>query len=81
MVISASADTLVGQASRTAAQYLQEAVRSIDAEFGDGFAKKNPQLVAAMINAASKDFHTTLTVQALEGIGAAIEAFSSDKEF
>ena len=30
-------------------QYLQESIRSIDSHFGDGYAKKNPQLVSQMM--------------------------------
>ena len=30
-------------------QYLSEAIRSIDARLGDGYAKKNPQLISTLV--------------------------------
>ena len=30
-------------------QYLQESIRSIDNHFGEGYAKKNPELVSRMM--------------------------------
>ena len=53
--ITASFDTLLGQASDTASVYLGRAHREIDKEFGEGYAAKNPQLVAAFMQVASAD--------------------------
>ena len=47
--IEASADTLLRQASLTAEEYMTEAIERIDKSFGQGYAKKNPNLVAAFM--------------------------------
>lgn len=44
-----SADELAGQAGVTAAQWMRAAVDSIDATFGEGYAKKHPELVAGFM--------------------------------
>ncbi len=54
--ITASFDELLRQASMTADTYMSSAVREIDETFGKGFAKSNPTLVAAYMQAASADF-------------------------
>lgn len=38
------------------ADYLTRAVRVIDAQFGDGYAKANPELVATFIRACAKEY-------------------------
>lgn len=58
--IIANAETLVAQASMTAADYLHEAVRNIDAKFGAGYAKENPVLVGALVQAAASDYAASL---------------------
>jgi Pyruvate/2-oxoacid:ferredoxin oxidoreductase gamma subunit len=47
---------LMKQASMTADIYLGEAVERIDRILGEGYAEKNPVLVAAFIQACSMDF-------------------------
>lgn len=54
--ISASYDTLLRQASMTAAEYLDRAIDNIDNALGEGYAKKHPELIAAMIKTAAKDY-------------------------
>lgn len=61
--ISASADTLLRQASMTANTYLLEAIESIDNQLGKGYAAKNPGLIAAFMSTAAADFHTAVTSQ------------------
>lgn len=56
--ITASFDSLLGQASDTAATYLRRAKREIDETFGEGYASKNPQLVAAFMQVAATDMST-----------------------
>lgn len=46
------------QAGPTVGHWLQQAVDQIDKTFGDGYAKKNPALVAAFIQAAAMDQFT-----------------------
>lgn len=53
--ITASPETLMKQAGYTAEVWLMQALESIDKTFGDGFAKKNPELVSGFMKAASTD--------------------------
>lgn len=46
----------MNQATATADLYLADAVSSIDRTFGDGYAKKHPELVGAYINTAAADY-------------------------
>ena len=62
--IEASFDTLFRQAQATAEELLKEAVRVIDlVVFKPGYAEKNPQLVAAFMQAATADFHTSASAK------------------
>lgn len=54
--VPASYDSLLTQASDTSETYLRRAVRAIDAQFGEGFARSNPDLVGKMIIASAMDF-------------------------
>lgn len=65
-MITGSVETLMRQAPITIAEYLSHAVKHIDEQFGDGYAKKNPELVGAFIQASALDFHTAITVKAAE---------------
>jgi hypothetical protein len=56
--ITADWHTLLRQASMTSNEYLARAVEHIDDTFGDGYAKRNPALVAAFIRSSSDDFNT-----------------------
>lgn len=46
---------LMDQAGPTVGHWLMQSVKEIDRTFGDGYAKKNPALVAAFIQAAAMD--------------------------
>jgi hypothetical protein len=72
MPITASYDTLVGQAPDTAGQYLRAAIRQIDAELGEGYAAKNPQLIAAFIKAAAMDFTSSCSIIAAQEVSESI---------
>lgn len=52
------ASSAVKQAGETAESYFLYAIYSIDEEFGDGYAEKNPKLIAAFIKACVMDFNT-----------------------
>lgn len=54
---------LMIQASDTAATYPRRAVSDIDSQFGAGFAKANPALVAAYMQTAAADFSATFGLQ------------------
>lgn len=74
--ITASFDTLLKQAPMTAHSYMLNARKDIDEMFGDGYAAKHPELMAAYMNAAAIDLHGAvlgkLIPPALESIAEAI---------
>lgn len=76
--LTASPSELLEQASHTAESYLCHAVRAIDRQFGDGFAKKHPDLVAAYMKTACEDFNTSISLKIAERIaGDFIASLSS----
>ena len=50
-----SAETLMRQAGYSAEEWLWQAVEAIDKQFGEGYAKENPALVGAFMQAAGAD--------------------------
>lgn len=70
MSITADYHTLMRQASMTAAEYMSEGADKIDAMFGDGYAKKHPELLAAFMTAAALDYGAAAITK---GISSAIE--------
>jgi len=61
--ITANFDELFRQAKGTAASYMETAVDNIDKLFGVGYAKRNPELVAAFMQVAGNDFFCTALAQ------------------
>ena len=61
--VTASFDTLQSQAHGTAAVYMRAAKIDIDQTFGDGYAAKHPELVAAYMAAATHDFGVSSTAK------------------
>jgi hypothetical protein len=55
--IDASPERLMEQAGWTAETYLGNAVECIDKQFGEGFAKKHPELIGCFMLTAALDFH------------------------
>lgn len=68
-----SFEELMRQAGMTTADYMKDAVRYIDQQFGEGYAAEHPELIAAFISSCATDFQSgviaTRVVPALEGIG------------
>jgi hypothetical protein len=64
--ITADSAALLRQASMTAATYLDEAIRAIDARFGEGEAEKRPELVAAFMHAAAIDLAGAIIARTLQ---------------
>jgi hypothetical protein len=62
-LIEASPETLIRQASMTAAQYMYEGIREIDKVYGEGYAKKHPELLGVFMQVAASDFAATLAAQ------------------
>lgn len=61
--VEASFDTLLSQANDTAVTYMRAALREIDAQFGEGYAAKHPELVIAFMRTAASDFNTSSTAK------------------
>lgn len=78
--VTATAEELLQQASWTAADYLSGGIEAIDKKFGEGYAKKHPELLGAFMAAASRDLQTSLTVQALQEVARNLEALSEIKD-
>ncbi len=49
-------DTLMRQAPMTIEEYMRDCKRILDDEFGDGFAKNNPELLGRMVQACATDY-------------------------
>jgi hypothetical protein len=62
-----SEDNALRQATMTADTYLAHAKRSIDNEFGDGFAASNPSLVATYMTVCATDLATAYKHLEYEG--------------
>ena len=60
------------QGAQTADLWLHEVVRSIDEVFGEGYARDNPQVVAAMLAASVSDFRTTMLTASIDRLADAI---------
>jgi hypothetical protein len=71
--MTANAETLMRQAPMTADTYLRECVKSIDSQFGQGFAKANPAVLAAMLQASSMDFASMVISNSFDRVAVAIE--------
>lgn len=64
--VTASAKTLMVKAPMTVDTYMRSAVDSIDKQFGKGFAKQNPTLVAGFLLSCSVDYATATIAKRLE---------------
>ncbi|WP_339505194.1 hypothetical protein [Pseudomonas sp. RL_105y_Pfl2_101] len=74
MAITADYTTLMDQASMTANDYLFAAKEKIDRIFGEGYAAKNPELVAAFIKTAGQDFNAAILAVAIQEASSKIES-------
>jgi len=67
---------LAADASKTAHGYLSQAIASVNELLGDGAALKHPELVAAVMNAAAKDYAAAVVTHhlcpSLDGISSAL---------
>ena len=68
-----SYDTAMRQSPDTINFYLRNAVEMIDDEFGEGYAKKNPDLVASLVKVQFEDFKNCGLTKVLYEIAEAIE--------
>lgn len=75
--ITANFETLLHQGPMTAREYMREAIASIDDRFGDGFAEKHPELIAAFMQTAILDLQGAVLAQQIrEGIQEAANTIS-----
>ena len=58
----------------TPARHLAEAIRAIDAQFGDGYARDHPELVASLVQSA------TIDAAVATGYGAHQEALAAARQ-
>jgi hypothetical protein len=64
--------SLMDQAPMTAGHYMGYAKDDIDTIFGDGYAVKHPELVAAYMQASAMDFHSAALSVAADKISDAL---------
>lgn len=64
--ITADANTLMYQASYTADVYMAKGIDSIDKEFGKGYAKANPGLLAGYMLTCTLDNGSATIAKAIE---------------
>ena len=69
------------QATRTADRYLWKAIDMIDHQFGEGYAKKNPNLIAPLVQAQVDDFNNTCLMGSIWEVAEKINNLSSAIEF
>lgn len=63
--IVADFDHMMEEAGSTAARYMTRARFEIDKQFGEGYADKNPALVAAFMQTAAADFGVMATAKVI----------------
>jgi hypothetical protein len=64
--ITADPTTLMNQAPMTMQVYMAECIRIVDGVFGAGYAKKNPQLLSAMVLGCAVDYSGGIVARAIE---------------
>lgn len=70
MIANTPAEFLMRQASMTAQFYMLKAKADIDEMFGNGYAAKHPELVAAYMQTAARDFQAMIAYNQQEEISA-----------
>lgn len=72
--IQCGAATLMNQAPDTAGLYLSEAIRKIDKLLGEGYAKKNPALIAGFMQVCAADLTASFALMGVEKLEDKAEA-------
>ncbi len=73
-------ESMMRQAPHTIEFYLGEAIESIDKCFGEGYAKKHPELVGSFIQACTVDFDAAIIGSHIEHISNALSDINSTIE-
>ena len=68
-----SYDTALDQAANTPWVYMDKAEEAIDAKFGEGYAKKNPELVGTYMQVAGHEFIASVLTIALWEVAESID--------
>lgn len=76
--ITAGLMDLVNNAVPTAWCYYSDMAKKFDEEYGDGWSKEHPDVVAKMASVAARDFHTMLLCQNLQKLSAEHTAAMGD---
>ena len=63
--VTADFTELLEQGAITAEHYMRLAVKSIDARFGEGYAKDNPELVVGFMRAATDDLSAAVLAKTI----------------
>ena len=72
--VTADFATLTRQAGMTADEYLGDAIQSIDARLGAGYAAKHPELIGAFMQTCAADFTAASIIIASQNIGGSFKA-------
>lgn len=76
--VTASAETLMIQAGYTAEEYMKAAVDSIDGILGEGYAKKNPVLIAAFMQTAALDYQAASDLTGYQYIAESVKEWVTE---
>jgi hypothetical protein len=80
--VTASPTELMRQAGDTASEYMRAGIREIDHFFGEGYAAGHPELLAAFMQIAARDYHSAqLNVAAqilAEGLRDALGSYTPE---
>ena len=72
----ATPDELMGQAVPTVIGYFNEVTDELDERFGEGFSKKNPDLVASLVRSATLDMTGNAISIAIERVSKSLKDVS-----
>jgi hypothetical protein len=80
--VTADADALLRQASRTTAEHMRNAARHIDEQFGPGYAVRHPSVLTAFMQTAAANLQTAMLKAAAQdvrdGLFRVAEALASE---
>ncbi len=65
-MVTASYDTLHSQAMKSADDYFNNAVKTIDESFGEWYAKGNPTLIYKYMEIASREYTEAVQMKSME---------------
>jgi hypothetical protein len=72
--ITATFSQIELQAIYTTTSYMSDAIRQIDQQFGDGYARENPKLVAAFMKTCSSEMLASSILVASQKIAHGLES-------